>query len=111
MKEKIIDRDYSPHPSIDWNPPFDEGDYIFTNNPTKQMLQQAETDCKILIGYSSNVDELLKVRKELRSSSHLILWLDQGPYTLKDGRVLKFKEFMLDNLKRICEVKLQGFTY
>lgn len=70
-------------------------DFVFSTNPTKDDLKRAEVEGKILIVYSKNPKKCLEFRERLGESVNLIIWLDQSPIKMIDGRELDFEEFFL----------------
>ena len=70
-------------------------DFTFSTNPTKDDIKQAKIEGKILVAYSKNPKKCIEFRERLGESAYLIIWLDQSPIKMDDGRELNFKEFFL----------------
>ena len=88
-------------------------DIIFSTEPTKELLKEAENSKKLLIVYNKDQDLCLKFRILLGESSYLFIYVDQSPYLLKDkllkdkSRALNFEEFYIEyHIEQISKEKV-----
>lgn len=72
-----------------------QGNFVFSTNPTKEELEQAEAKGLLMVASSKDIKECVKFQERLGSSPNLTIWLDQTPVKMADGTMLDFEEFFL----------------